>query len=108
MNLTSGVFTAPVPGTYHFAFSAVKDTSSQEYLVISIQVNGKDSGRAFTELSISGKHSRATLSLVASFSLKAGDQVNMRSEYGGVLIDEENYHFTHFTGWLANEKLMLA
>lgn len=107
MNVGSGVFTAPVPGTYHFSFSAVKDTS-KEYLIISIQVNGKDCGRAYTELSISGNNARASVSLAASFYLKAGDQVNMRNEYGGTILDTDNGHHTHFTGWLVNEELMLA
>lgn len=109
MNTSSGVFTAPVPGTYHFAFSAVKESSSEAFLVISMQVNDKEIGRSFTELFIDGiRHYRSPVSLAASFHLKAGDRVNMRNEYGGSIKDEENYHHTHFTGWLVNEEMALV
>lgn len=109
MNLTSGVFTAPVPGTYHFAFSAVKDLFP-DHLVISIRLNGKEQGRAYTEHfnqnNLTAIKTKASLSLSAVLYLQAGDQVNMRNEYGGSILDQENYHHTHFTGWLVNEELL--
>lgn len=107
MSLTSGVFIAPVPGTYFFAFSAVK-YDNPEHLTVSIQVNGKEYGRAHTEILSSGVQIKSTVSLAASFFLKAGDKVNMRVEYGGSMLDDESHHHTHFTGWLVNEELMLA
>lgn len=106
MNSTSGVFTTPVPGTYFFAFSAVKEVCL-DYLVVSIQVNGIDHGRGYTEHYGPSIKTKSTVSLTSSLYLKAGDQVNMRVEYG-CLLDEENYHHAHFTGWLVTEELVLA
>lgn len=113
MNLTSRV-TVPVPSTYFFAFSAVKN-DNPEHLTVSIQVNGKEYGRAHTEILSSGVQIKSTVSLAASFFLKAGEKVNMRVEYGGSMLDDESHHHTgvvvkwaHFTGWLVNEELTLA
>jgi len=44
-NLSSGIFTVPVPGIYDFDLSALKD-SSATYLKIYLQVNGADSKQA--------------------------------------------------------------
>ena len=46
-DLSSGIFTVPVPGTYHFDFSAVKDGVANS-LAIYLQVNGANVGRAET------------------------------------------------------------
>lgn len=45
MNLESGIFTAPVPGIYHFEFSAQKD-GSHTFVMIHLQVNGETIGVA--------------------------------------------------------------
>lgn len=111
MNLSSGIFTAPVPGTYYFAFSAVKE-DSLNHLVISLQLNGKERGRAYTEHfnqnPIAAIKTKATLSLTSSLYLIAGDQVKMRNEYGGKILDQPKFHHTHFTGWLVSEDLASA
>jgi len=100
-NLTSGIFTVPVPGIYHFDFSSLKDPSST-YLHIRLQVNGSNVGNAYTQQSPTGSYD--VVSLNASWRLKEGDTVNLYNSGKG--FDDINYHYTHFTGWLVEEDLM--
>ena len=101
MNLTSGIFTAPVPGIYHFDFSGVKDRTIDEWL-IRLQFNGATVGSAWTFESSSGTHD--TVSLSASLRLARGDRVNLYNVAGGALYDDGD-HQTHFSGWLVEEDL---
>jgi hypothetical protein len=101
-NLTSGIFTAPSAGIYHFDFSAVKSESAT-WLSICLQVNGANVGYAYA-----GQYatrSNDVVSLSASLRLAKGDRVNLYNYARGVLYDY-NYHRTHFTGWLVEEELM--
>ena len=101
-NLSSGIFTIPVPGIYHLDFSAVKDTTGG-YLGIFLQVNGANVGVAYTSQGATGSRDIVTLS--ASLRLAAGDRVNLFKYLDGVIVDDSN-HFTHFSGWLVEEDLM--
>ena len=101
-NLASGVFTIPVPGIYHFDFSALKDYSAT-FLDIYFQVNGATFGRAYTDQGTTG--SRDVVSLSASLRLAAGDTVNLYNNGNGVLFDDAG-HNTHFNGWLVEEDFM--
>ena len=100
-NLTEGIFTVPVPGIYHFDFSAVKSDSAN-YLYILFQVNGANVDVAVTDQGATG--SRDVVSLSASLQLAKGDTVNLFNNYG-VLFDN-SAHYTHFSGWLVEEDLV--
>ena len=100
-NLPSGIFTVPVPGIYHFDFSAAED-GTDTILWIYLQVNGVNVGIAYTF--DPSKEIRETVSLSASLRLAAGDRVNLFL-FNGDLLDSINHH-THFTGWLVEEELM--
>jgi len=97
MNLTSGVFTAPVPGIYQFDFSFVKDKSDDD-LKIGLDVNRLSVGVSKT--SINNEH--ATVSLSTSLRLKTNDKVAVWL-YTGTIHDESYHHYSHFSGWLIED-----
>lgn len=99
MNLTSGIFTVPVDGIYHFEFSGVKYYSS-DYLFIFLQVNGANVGQAFTDPLNNGRYD--SLSMSASLRLKANDIVNLFNSGTGILHGSYG-HSTHFTGSLVEQ-----
>jgi len=103
MNAAAGVFTAPVDGIYHFEFSALRDGATTDIVYVDLQVNGVTLATSYAGdlpnfLSLNG--------INASFRLKTGDQVRLYKT-GGILNDN-NRHYTHFSGWLVEEDLALV
>jgi len=101
-DLASGIYTAPVPGIYHFDFSAVKDYTTS-YLQIYLQVNDQNIGVDWTDQT--NLDSRNVVSLSTSLRLAAGDRVNLYLFVTGIIFDEPTYR-THFSGWLVEEDLV--
>jgi hypothetical protein len=110
MNLTSGIFTAPRPGTYFFAFTgniAYNGPASTPWVAIfDLQLNGKRVGYKMIKDSIADVYTELTIQ--STLSLKAGDQIWLEIFYvsEGVFIhDFKNNGFNHFTGMLMEENL---
>ena len=104
MNLTSGIFTAPVPGIYHFEFSGYKHESTQSLSVL-LKLNGKVVGQAYTfsKQPSDGAEGKG-IYLTASLRLQFKDEVSLFVDAGKVT-DNDN-HLTHFTGWLVEQDLI--
>ena len=101
-DLTSGIFTAPVSGLYHFQFVGVKSTTAN-HLDIILLLNGARVCVAFTSQPTAGTFE--SISLSASLRLVTGDKVNLYNWGTGVLADNSD-HLTQFSGWLVEEDLM--
>ena len=102
-NMSSRSFIVPVPGIYHFHFSAVKYPfgNNSQHLRIRLQVNDMNTGTCAENSQ--GGGAGDVVSLSASLRLAAGDRVNLYLVNGGLYDDHAQY--THFTGWLVEEEL---
>ena len=104
MDLESGVFTAPVPGIYHFEFSGIKDKDVNQ-LWVWLYLNGAyNIGRAYT-YQLDNPGSYETISLTATLRLKANDTIYLVLSIGKLM--DAFDHYTHFTGWLVEEDLLV-
>ena len=105
MNLTSGIFTAPVSGTYFFEFSGlVKATANGGNLRVSLKWNTELVGSAYGYSPTNGYN--AATSLPSTLKLQAGDEVSLQiTAVSSGNLNEDANHYTHFTGWLLQEEL---
>lgn len=104
MNTAAGVFTAPVDGIYHFEFSGLKDASDSTTLFIQLRLNGVLIGESYGPPV--PNYFLGLSSISASLRLKTGDQVTLFKESG--TLNDDAGHWTHFTGWLVEEDLVLG
>ena len=110
MSPSSGIFTAPRNGIYSFHFSCITDhptTSTYIDVFISLMLNGVIIGSSEAESNY--ERPLYTQSLHSTLELKMGDQVwiTIKASNGGlgILYEDVDYHFTHFTGYLLQENV---
>jgi len=93
-----------VDGIYHFEFAALRDLTATGQMYVDLQVNGVTLATSFATTDIPTYMSLNGIN--ASFRLKSGDQVRLYKT-GGIL-DDNNRHYTQFSGWLVEEELILV
>ena len=110
MDLSTGKFTAPVPGTYFFSFTGhaqFPTSSSLLTLGVGLYLNGNYIGWGFVEEYHTVGGQESPLTLQSTFSLQKGDQIWLQIKEmstGVILIDNEN-NWTHFTGYILEEEI---
>ncbi|XP_046456767.1 CAP-Gly domain-containing linker protein 1-like isoform X2 [Daphnia pulex] len=111
MNLITGKFTAPQPGTYFFSFAAVVRLSSSSTFVdfySHLYLNGNPIGSSKVYEHKSPGDQWNPLTLQSTLNLKKGDQLWVQNWYrddsASTLYDGGN-RYTHFTGFLLEEEI---
>ena len=98
MNLTSGVFTAPVSGWYQFNFVA-KAYADRTYVHLSLNGVFISTGQGWGQYD--------NVAMTATVYLRKNDRVDTWL-YRGEIEDVSNTYYTQFTGILLEEDLVLS
>ena len=113
MDLTTGIFTAPVTGIYFFSFTGHAEfpkSSSKVHLAVILYLNGGRIGTGWVEESNNVANQWSPLTIQSTLSLKKGDQVWAQITWiatGTYLLDTSN-HYTHFTGFMLEEEIVAS
>jgi hypothetical protein len=113
MDLTSGIFTAPLPGIYFFSFAGVarlKDSSDADFLSF-LYLNGKIIGVSTVYEGNGPVDQYSPLTLQWTLNLKKGDRVWVEIFYPSSELNslhDSNGHYTHFTGFMLEEEIVAS
>ena len=112
MDLATGKFTAPITGIYFFSFTGMADfpkSSSLLRLGIGFFLNANQVGRSFVDEANSVNRQKSQLTLQSTLYLKKGDQIWVQIIIigSGVSLYDNEWHYTHFTGFILDENIPL-
>ena len=107
MNLTTGVFTTPNRGIYHFPFIGLKHWNVE---ITGVLLRLNENKIIAASYSVS-KAAINRLIVEATLKLEIGDRIHVYKNFSGPLLEgEDNYkgsRYTQFTGRLLEEDLDL-
>jgi hypothetical protein len=107
MDLASGIFTAPRPGTYFFSFAGLARLSSSSAIGFysRLYLNGNLIGSSHVGEYNTPVEQYSPFSLQSTLNLKKDDQVWLRQLSGSSFLFDDSEHFTHFTGFMLEEEI---
>ena len=96
INETTGSFTAPREGFYHFSLCGIKNESRSRALAVDFKLNGMTQRTAYGEVFCIYT---TTYSIQATIKMHKGDILDVFL-IAGTMLDNSNYHWTHYIGFL--------
>jgi hypothetical protein len=108
MNIDTGIFTAPVTGTYFFAVSGMvyfpSSPTSRQEIGLALYSNANEIGLALAN-EVGTIEQFGTYDMESTLNLKSGDQVWLAIKYKSTdtYVFDNFQHQNHFTGWLLQQ-----